>query len=92
MEVVAFVNKSCGLRRAFPSSALAKLGRLETLTMVGLNLTGTVGPELNLLRGLRELHLSENQLAGPLPRLSGPTRHRAARDRGSLGAGKAWWW
>ncbi|KAH8095064.1 hypothetical protein JL720_2338 [Aureococcus anophagefferens] len=56
----------CG---AVPAAAVARLARLESLTMVGLNMTGPIGDELNALRHLEELHLSENFLTGPLPLL-----------------------
>mmetsp|Transcript_7262 Transcript_7262/g.23868 ORF Transcript_7262/g.23868 Transcript_7262/m.23868 type:complete len:444 (-) Transcript_7262:33-1364(-) len=71
---VPLTEKSCAVRPRFPAAAVARLARLESLTMVGLNMTGPIGDELNALRHLEELHLSENFLTGPLPRLRGPAR------------------
>ena len=67
-----FVDRSerqCRKRPVFPHKALAKLDKLEVLSLIGLNMTGTLPQSLNALRSLRELHLAENSLSGSLPEL-----------------------
>jgi hypothetical protein len=69
--------RQCRKRPVFPHKALAKLEKLEVLSLIGLNMTGTVPQSLNALRSLRELHLAENSLSGSLPELDDLTQLRA---------------
>ncbi len=69
--------RQCMKRPVFPHRALAKLERLEVLSLIGLNMTGTVPPSLNALSSLRELHLAENSLSGSLPELDDLTQLQA---------------
>jgi len=77
-EIVDRFVRQCARRPVFPHAALSKLERLEVLSLVGLNMTGKApAVSLNLLRTLRELHLAENSLSGPLPELDQLTKLEA---------------
>ena len=77
-EIVDRFVRQCARRPVFPHAALSKLERLEVLSLVGLNMTGKApAASLNLLRALRELHLAENSLSGPLPELDQLTKLEA---------------
>ena len=85
-EEEPFVDASlrqCGKRPFFPHRALAKLEKLEVLSLIGLNMTGTVPQSLNALSSLRELHLAENSLSGSLPELDDLTQLQALHFDGN---------
>ena len=75
--------RQCRKRPVFPHKALAKLDKLEVLSLIGLNMTGTVPQSLNALRSLRELHLAENSLSGSLPELDELTQLQALQLDGN---------
>lgn len=55
------------LRSGSIPSTLGSLRKLETLFLIGDNLTGSIPPELGQLSSLKELYLNVNELTGSIP-------------------------